>query len=231
MKTPRGPSASDAHERAAGAESLAERRDASIRLLPDLAREVIAMMRDRIRVVELVGGVVAGPGRQLSRALDHVVNVLRSHAPPTFDRLHDVDLRAEGADQLEALLREAVGHHDQTAVSLGAAHECERRACAPARVFDDRVVRSERAVTLRALDHRERHPVLHRARRIAVLELQPQLRAVRRRAARQPDERCVPDRVEHRGHAGSDRRRGRAVDATPALRLEITPALRLDRDG
>src|SRR5687767_15699030 len=44
------------------------------------------------------------------------------------------------------------------------------------------------------------HPVLHRPRRVAVLQLHPQLGAVRRRTTAQPNERRVADRVEDRAH-------------------------------
>ena len=162
-----------AHQRAAGAETVAERGHPPVRLLPDLAREVVAMMRDRMRIFELIGGVVTGPRGQLSCALDHVANVLRCDPRPAFDRLHDVELGPERTHQLETLLGEAVGDHDQSAIALCAADERKRGSRAPARVLDDRVAGSDRAFVLGAFDHRERHPVLHRARGIPVLELQP----------------------------------------------------------
>jgi hypothetical protein len=56
-----------------------------------------------------------------------------------FDRLDHVELGAERAHQPEALLREAVGDDDQSAVALRGADERERGARAAARVFDDRV--------------------------------------------------------------------------------------------
>jgi hypothetical protein len=120
-----------------------------------------------------------------------------------LDRLDVVD--AVGVP-LEALLGEAVGDHDQAPVALRSADERERRPRAAARVLDDRVARRDRAVALGALDHRERHPVLERARWIRVLELEPQLRAVRRRAACQSHERRVSDRVESRGQRVDGRR-------------------------
>jgi hypothetical protein len=51
-----------------------------------------------------------------------------------------------------------------------------RPVAASARVLDDCVAGGEQTVTLGALDHRERHAVLHGARRVVVLELQPQLK-------------------------------------------------------
>jgi hypothetical protein len=48
-------------------------------------------------------------------------------------------------------------------VALGPAHESQRRARASARVLDD--ARGEQTVALRPLDHRERHSMLHGARR------------------------------------------------------------------
>ena len=74
----------NAHQGSGGAEAVTERGHAPLRLLPDLAGEVVAMVRDRIRIVELVGRVVAGLGRQLSCALDHVADVLRGDARPAL---------------------------------------------------------------------------------------------------------------------------------------------------
>jgi hypothetical protein len=156
------------------------------------------MVGDDVRAVELIGRVVAGPRSELTGALDHVADVLRRHLGPPFDRRNDVELRSERAHQLEALLGEAVRDHDQRAVPLRAGDERECRTRAAARVLDERVARRDQSVALGALDHRQRHAVLHRAGRVPVLELQPQLRAVRRHAPPQPHERRVPDRVEDR---------------------------------
>ena len=138
---------------------------------------------------------------ELGGAGDHVPNVLRGDLRPPLDGRNDVDLRAERPHQLEALLGEAVGHHDQSAIPLRPADERERRAGTSARVLDDCVAGSEEPVALGTLDHRERHPVLHRPGRVAVLELQPELSAIRRRATAQTHERSVPDRLENRLHA------------------------------
>ena len=121
-----------------------------------------------------------------------------------------VELGAERAHQLEALLGEAVGDHDQRAVALRAADERDRGAGAAAGVLDDRVARRDEPVPLGALDHRLRHPVLQRAGRVRVLELQPELGAVLRRAVADPNERRVPDRLEDRLHGEHDPRGTRA---------------------
>jgi len=49
------------------------------------------------------------PGSRASseRTLDHVADVLRSHAAAFFDRGDQLELRAERAHQLHALLAEA----------------------------------------------------------------------------------------------------------------------------
>jgi hypothetical protein len=159
---------------------------------------MVAVVRDRIRVVELIRRVVARLRRQLGGPLDHVADVLGRDVRRALDRLDDVELGAERANELEALLREAVGHDDQAAVPLRTAHEREGRSRAASRVLDDRASRRQRAVLLGTLDHRERHPVLHRSGWISVLELHPHLGAAGRRAAGEPHERRVANRVEDR---------------------------------
>jgi hypothetical protein len=205
-----------AHQRHSSAEAVAERRHPSLRLLPDLAGEVVAVVRDRIWIVELIGRVVARLSRELGRPFDHVVDVLRRHPGPALHRRDDVEVGAEGAHELAAFLGETVGDHDQAAVAPGTADERERGPSTTSRVLDDGVARREHAFPLGSLDHRKRHPVLERAGRIAVLELQPQLRAVCGRAARQTHERRVADGVEDRGQRRrSSHRRKRASARRP----------------
>jgi hypothetical protein len=163
---------------------------------------MVAVVRDDVRVVELVRRVVAWTRGELGGAVDHVLDVLRGDLRPALDRPDHVELGAERLHQLEALLREAVRDDDQCAVALCTAHERERGARAAARVLHDRVAGRDERVPLGALDHRERHPVLHRAAGVAVLELQPKLCAVRRSAPVHADDRRVPDCVEDRLHAG-----------------------------
>src|SRR5690349_17774147 len=57
----------------------------------------------------------------------------------------------------------------------------------------------DEAVPLRALDHREGHPVLHRARGVQ-FELEPELSAVLRCAATQADKGRVADCLQNRFH-------------------------------
>src|SRR5262249_49461720 len=151
----------DAHQRAGRAEAMAESRDAAAGLLPDLLREVLAVVRHRIGRVEMIRRGVAPEAGKLARPLNHVLDVLWSDAWTALDGLDDVELRAEGARQLEALLREAIRHHDQAAVTLRAADERERRPGASTRVLDDRVAFVQQVGALRALDHRQRHPSPH----------------------------------------------------------------------
>ena len=66
----------DAHQGACRSHSLAEPGHASVGLLPDLAAELVAVVGDDVRVVELIGRVVTGTGCELCGARDHVVDVL-----------------------------------------------------------------------------------------------------------------------------------------------------------
>jgi hypothetical protein len=150
---------------------------------------------DRVRVIELVGRVRAGLARELGGALDHVRDVLRRDAAALLEGRQQLQLRPERAGQPDPLLAEAFGDDNLRGIALRAADERERRPGAAAGVLDHRRARLEQAVPLGALDHRERHPVLHRAGRVAVLELDPDLGALGRDSP-QPDERGVADRVE-----------------------------------
>src|SRR5438105_2864155 len=100
---------------------MTKRGHAPFRPFPDLAREGVPVVRDRIPVVELVGRVMAGVRRELGRPLDHVVDVPSGHARATLHRRDDVELGTESPHELETLLREAIGDHDQAAVALRAA--------------------------------------------------------------------------------------------------------------
>ena len=159
------------------------------------------MIRDDVRVVELVGCVMPRFLGQLASTGDHVANVLRSDLWPPLDGRNDVELRAERPHQLEALFGEAVGDHDQSAISLRPADERERRTGTSARVLDHRFAGRKQPVPLGTLDHCERHPVLHRPGRVAVLELQPHVGAVGRHAMAETHNRSVPDRFENGLHA------------------------------
>src|SRR6185369_11082891 len=119
---------------------------------------------------------------------------LRRRAALPLDRRYDVEVGAERAHELYPLVAEAVGDDDQHAVALRAADESERWPGAAARVLDNGRIRLEKPVALGALDHRERHAVLHRAARIQMLQLDPDLDAVRRHEAAQPHEGRVADR-------------------------------------
>ena len=185
-----------AHERAGGADAVAEGGDAPRRLVPDFAPERVSESGDDVRVVELVRRIGTRFTRQIGCTLDHVLDVLRRDAPRPFDRRDDFELRTEGAHELQSLLAEAVGDDDPRGVALRSADEGERRPGAATGVLDDRRPRLEERVALRAFDHRERQPILHRARWIQILELHPELGAVWRRERLQANERCVPNRRE-----------------------------------
>ena len=163
------------------------------------------MVRDDVRVVELVGRVVARALGELGGSRDHVLGC-PARSPSGGPRpTGSTSISAPSARI--SWKRSSVKQSAITisgAVALRPADERERGPGAAARVLDDRVAGRDQPVPLGALDHRERHPVLHRAGRVAVLELHPELGAVRRRAPAQPDERRVPDRVEDRAHAADD---------------------------
>src|SRR6185295_13756573 len=182
-----------AHQRAGGADAVAKGGDAPRRLLPDLLTERVPEAGDDVRVVELVRRVGAGLTGKFCRTFDHVFDVLRRDAPRPFDGGNDLELRTEGAHELQPLLAEAVGNHDPHGVALRTADKSERRPGAAAGVLDDRRSRLEECVALGDFDHRERQPILHRARGIQILELHPKLGAVWRRERLQANERCVPN--------------------------------------
>jgi hypothetical protein len=100
--------------------------------------------------------------------------------PPLLDRGQQLQLGTQRARQPDALLTEALRDDDLRAIALRPADERERGAGAAAGVLDDRRPGLEQAVALGALDHREGHPVLHRAGGVAVLELDPDLGALGR---------------------------------------------------
>src|ERR1700687_2347781 len=106
---------------------MAKGGDAATGLLPDLPSEMVAVPGHDVGVVELVRRVVAGLGGEYSRTLNHVVDVLRGHSWPARDRWNDIEIGSESANQREALVREAVRHHDRAAVALGAADHGQRR--------------------------------------------------------------------------------------------------------
>ena len=158
------------------------------------------MVGDDVRVVELIGRVVARPAGELRCPRDHVVDVLRRHFRPALHGGNDIELGTQRSHQLEALLGEAIGHHDQRAVALRSTDERKRGPGAPAGVLDDSVAGRDQTVALRTLDHRERHAVLHRPGRILVLELQPKLGPIRGPAPVQANQRRVANRPEDRIH-------------------------------
>jgi hypothetical protein len=105
MRTPWGFNAArDAEQRGGGADPLHEGGHAAAGLLPDFAAEAVAVGRDDVRVVELIGGVMGRLRCELSGTGDHVLNVLRGHPRPTLDGLDHVDLGAKCSQELEALL-------------------------------------------------------------------------------------------------------------------------------
>src|SRR5262249_22471072 len=110
----------DAHHRARSPEAVTEGRHLPASLLPDLAPERVAVMRDGIGIVALVGRIVPRQRRELRGARGYVADVLRRPLPTALSRLHDVEIGTEGSPQLEALPGEAVRHRDHAPVALRA---------------------------------------------------------------------------------------------------------------
>ena len=189
---PRPQRLGDAHQRASGADPVDEGGNAAARLLPELPPERVAEAGSDVGVVELIGRVRPGLPGKLAGARDHVPDVLGRDVARALDPGDDVELCAERAHELEALDAVAVGDHDPRWIPLGAADEGEGRAGAAAGVLDDGHPRLEETVPLGALDHRERHPVLHRSGRVQVLELDPHLGAVSGASARSRTSGVLP---------------------------------------
>ncbi len=200
MNTPRGLSASDTPSSELAVPNPWQNAVTRPPLIPDLPAEAGTVVGDDVRVVELIGRVVARLGGKLTGPLHHVRDVLWRHLRTPFDRTHDLYLRSERPRQLKALLREAIGHHDHCSIPLRATDERDRRTRTAARVLDDCVPGRDQAVTLGAFDHRERHPILHRPGWVAVLQLEPELGTAHGRATPQPHQRRVADRLENRLH-------------------------------
>ena len=101
--------------------------------------------------------------RHLERQLDRAVGALRA--------LGVDDLGAVHAQQLGALRRDVLGHHGRERIALQAADQRQRDAGVAGRRLEDALARRDRALGLRALDHRLRDAVLDGARRAVELEL------------------------------------------------------------
>ena len=166
---------------------------ASVRLLPDLGpgRLVVRLRVRRVRV--LVG---LEPARDLlgQPVGDAVVALGRVRV----DRgRRDHDLGAVRAEHRDLLLAHLVGHDEDAAVAAERGRDREPDAGVARGRLDDRASRAKPAVLLRRLDHREADAVLHGAAGVQVLELREELARDVAGEALEPDDRRVPDELEH----------------------------------
>ena len=155
-----------AHQRAAGAEPGDEGVDLPVELVEDLERRPV-VVRARVGLVAvLVGHVVRGVGGgHLERHRDRAVRAL------VAGRVDD--LGAVHLEQLGALGRDVVRHHDLERVALARADHRERDAGVARGRLEDRLARADQALLLGVLDHRAGDAVLDRAGRVLRLELGP----------------------------------------------------------
>ena len=166
-----------AHQRAAGAEAGDERADL-VELLEDLERRAV--------VVRVAGWPGCRTGRACSSEESAAAMSSASSTAPLepLAALRVDDLGAVHAQQLGALGRDVVGHHDLQRVALVGADHRQRDAGVARGRLEDRLARADRALVLGVLDQRARDAVLDRAGRVARLELGPDPHArLRARAA------------------------------------------------
>ena len=166
-----------------------ERVDLAVELLEDLRRRPVVVGARVGRVPVLVGHVVRGVGGgHLERHRDGAVGALVAGAVD--------DLGAVHLQQLRALGRDVVRHHDLELVALARADHRQRDAGVARRRLEDRLARLDQAAGLGVLDHRLGDAVLDRAGRVHRLELGPDAHARLGREAPQLDERRVADRLD-----------------------------------
>lgn len=191
---PRAERLRDADQHPAGAHRRAEHAERSTGgLVEDLAAEHLVAVQ-RVEIVELVGpeGVLGGDDPvDLVPHPDEQVG--RDPAPVT--RHHD-EVRAERLHRAQLLRRERVRRDHCQRVALDRADERERRPGTAAGELDHPSPGPQYAASLGALDHRERHPVLVAAGRVAALELHQHLGRVGWHDAPQPHQRGVADRLQ-----------------------------------
>ena len=184
--------ATRARYRAAGADRDDDRVELATRLLPDLGarRLVVGLRVPRVRVLvglEAGGDLLGEPVR------DHVVAL----GGVRLDRGRaDHDLCAEGAQEGDLLGRNLVGDDEDHRVALDRGGESEADAGIARGRLDDRPSTAELAVALRVLDHLQADPVLVRAARVQVLELDEQGRAELAADLLEPDDRRPADQIE-----------------------------------
>ena len=185
----------DAGQRAAGADADHDGVDVAVHLAQDF-RAGRRLVRPRIgRIGELVDEDRAG--RAARDRLGHVLIVVGMALADV--RARGDDLGAHGLGVQHLLPRHLVGHDQQRAIALAAAHQGEPEPGIAGRRLDDRAAGLELAVGLRRLDHRARRPVLERAGRVRALELEKEPAGTAIDAG-DLDERRVADEVEDRCH-------------------------------
>ncbi len=105
------------------------------------------------------------------------------------------ELRAKGLEQLAALHRHRVGHHQRALVALCRGHEGQADAGVAARRFDDGLPRFELARLLRFADHGDGDAIFDRGERIEGFQFRSHLRRSGGDDAVEPHERRAPDQL------------------------------------
>jgi hypothetical protein len=108
------------------------------------------------------------------------------------------ELRPERGHRLAALDRQMFGHDEDHLVAHHRRAHGERDAGVAAGGLDQRIARFDVAPLLRAADHRERRPILHRSGGVVAFELGEDDVARASRQALQPDERRRADEIFQR---------------------------------
>ncbi len=180
-----------AHNRPGGAEGGHEQGDLPPGLLPDLHGRAVIVGGDVVLVVELIDeevlvGVFPHDGIGF---LDGAVGPEGSGREP--------QLRAEGLEDLLALLAGRLGQGEAQAVALGGGHHGKPDSRVAARRFEDDLVVRELAALLGPLDHVEGRPVLHGPSRVEALELRVDLHILVGVEFADLDERRVADGLEN----------------------------------
>ncbi len=123
---------------------------------------------------------------------------------------------------LELLARKGIRRHDMQGIAFDRADQRQRYPGAAPGVFDHGAAGLQAPVGLGCLDHGQRHPVLHAAGGIFVLQFQQDARAIARRDPAQGQERGIADPLQDVVRSAGDAVHGffcRAIRAFRATAL------------